>query len=728
MKSKKTLLVVACALAAAPTIISAATQPANPSQTSAKNASSAVTLMLEEIVVSARRKNDAEQLQDVPLAISAVSSSQMDAAFIEDLTDIGLMAPNVNLDPVGSVPGVASFFIRGMGVNSSVPSDDPAVGVFVDGMFLGVNYGAVTDTFDLESVEVLRGPQGTLFGRNVTGGAVLLRSKRPEGEFGFKVKGVLGSHQRRDLSVALEGTLVEQTLAGKIAVMSKDHEGYFDNLAIPGDKIGDDQLLVVRPILVWTPADTITVTMITEWGDQDSDGAPTENLVDKTGAASITAQDDFDLTHDFKARSGARWKHIIGEVNWDLEQGTLTAEATWRELEQNFSGDIDGTDAPVLHFVDSGIEQDQQSLELVYAGDLSEQIDITTGFYYFTQDVDYREGRDIFGGAVQQRGNGILDHTAIGIFAQSDVALSDRWTLTLGGRYTSEEKDAKIASFNECTTDYSCNYSFEDSESWSGVTPKVGLRWFAAQDVQVYTSWSQGFRSGGFNLRNASSAVVPGPYDEEKVKASELGIKWTLPEGRGHFNLAAFQNEFSGLQRTVLNADASQQILNAADASITGIEADFMLLLVENLLINASLGYLDAGFDSFVGLDVNGDGTPDPDLARDLDLVRVPEWTRYISATYDLPLEQAGSLTLRASYSFTDSRAGNDANGLDLNAYELFDASATWADVGGRFKVSAFGKNLTNEHYAAVAVDVSLFTQQYIAPPRTWGIELTYEY
>jgi outer membrane receptor protein involved in Fe transport len=728
MKFQKTLLACICGIAGAGVAshLVAAEQSA-PAQARPKGAAA---YLLEEVQVTARRKSNTEAAQDVPVAISAFSSDQLEAVFAENLTDIGLMAPNVTLDPVGTVPGSASFFVRGMGVNSSVPSDDPAVGVLVDGMFLGVNNGTMTDTFDLESVEILRGPQGTLFGRNVTGGAVLLRSKRPSGEFGFKVKGTLGSESRKDLSVAVEAPLVEDKLAGKIAVLSKKHDGYFDNNAVNGDDIGDDESLIVRPILSWTPSDDFTLTLIGEYGDQDSDGAPTQLITDKVGLSSGPVSSKFDLSHDLEAASELEWKHLIAEAEWALGSGEIAVTATWREIDQSVTADVDGSDAILLHFVDgTGIEQDQHSLEITYAGELTETVDLTTGLYYFTQDVDYREARELLGAALQVAGNGRLDHWTAGAFVQSDIHLHPEWTLTLGGRYTTETKEAEIASLGECSMDFSaCTYSFNDEESWSSFTPKAGLRWTPSEYMQLYTSWTKGFRSGGFNLRNGGASIPAGPYDEEEVQAFEAGMKWDFWDGKARLNLAAFHNEFQGLQRTVLDDQSRQRILNAADAVVQGVEVDMLLLATENLAITASVGYTDASFDSFDALDLDGDSVADPDLAKGLDLVRVPEWTRYLSATYDLPLRDAGNLTFRASYSYTDKRAGNDANTFFLDAYELYDASVTFTDSSDHFKVSLFGKNLTNELYAGVGVDVSLFLSQYIAPPRTWGVEVSYEY
>src|SRR5210317_1990065 len=187
-------------------------------------------VMLEEIVTVARKKSAAESVQDVPVAVTAFGAGQLDAQFVKKIEDLSYVMPNVQLESVGTFPGVQNFSIRGQGINSSIPSVDPTVGVFVDGVYMGMTYGVVIDTFDLESVEVLRGPQGLLFGRNVTGGAVVLRNARPDGEFGARVRLGATDFEQINVAAAIEGSLVDEVLAAKLVVYYDDDPGYFDNI------------------------------------------------------------------------------------------------------------------------------------------------------------------------------------------------------------------------------------------------------------------------------------------------------------------------------------------------------------------------------------------------------------------------------------------------------------------------------------------------------------------
>ena len=244
-------------------------------------------IVIEEIRVYGTKKNRVEELQDVPAAISVFNESALDARQLITIEDLSFAAPNVTLDQVGTSPGIQNFSIRGLGINSSIPSVDPTVGIIVDGIYLGVSAGVVTDTFDLESVEILRGPQGLLFGRNVTGGAVLLRSKRPTGEFGAKAKISYETGPQYNASSTVEGPLAEGRLAGKLSFYYKDDDGYFDNIDDPDRDIGAQETIMVRPTLVFTPGEDVDLTIIFEHGDLDGDGAVPQRAMDSNPSVHV---------------------------------------------------------------------------------------------------------------------------------------------------------------------------------------------------------------------------------------------------------------------------------------------------------------------------------------------------------------------------------------------------------------------------------------------------------
>jgi len=217
--------------------------------------------VLPEILVISTKKTESEAVQDIPESISVYSGKTIEDNFVQDLTDIGQISPNVKLDDIGTLPNTANFFIRGMGVSSSILSDEPAVGVFVDGMYLGTNIATLFDLFDVEMVEVMRGPQGTLFGRNVTGGAVLVRHRRPSGEFSIRGKTTAATYESMQQNLVVEAPITDK-LAWKLSTLYRDKGGYYDNTVKASSDLGDDRTWLLRPMLTWKPTENLEVTLI----------------------------------------------------------------------------------------------------------------------------------------------------------------------------------------------------------------------------------------------------------------------------------------------------------------------------------------------------------------------------------------------------------------------------------------------------------------------------------
>lgn len=699
-------------------------------------AANTTNALMEEVMVTAQKKSGAENVQDVPIAITAVSGEKIEAMHAVTLTDIGLITPNANLAPVGTVPGVANFVIRGMGtVGQSVPSSDPAVGVIMDGISYGTIYGVVTDLFDLDAIEVLRGPQGTLFGRNVTGGAVVMRSVRPSDEFEGKVRLTAGNYDRRDVALSLSGPLTDQ-VGAKIAVLYKDHEGYYDNKTL-GGKQGASSSVVVRPAFTFE-REGFNGAAIFEYGKMDSDGAG-GRVFEIDG---VRIGDPYDDRFTFQNDNGdneLEWKNAMLEGNWDIGDGTLTAVLGYRDVEQAIVSDVDGWSNTRIHFASgTDFDQEQISLEVRWAGNLTENINLTTGAYYFDQEYTYAERRLLLD-IIDRRGVSTIKHDTSALFAQADFSLTDQMSLTVGGRYSWESKDAEIgligdpAATGNCATSLApfedkaslsdCQPFFVDDESWSSFTPKIGLTYDFNEDVMAYASYSKGFRSGGYNVRftDLSGNSTPGPYDEEVVDAYEVGIKSTLWDGIGRLNVALFNNEYDDLQRTTLNENAVQEIVNAASATMRGAEVEAMLMVADNFVLEASVGWTDASYDEFVSAE---DATGIP--AGSLKLVMVPEFTLNLAATYDMELGDLGSLSWRLSYSAIDETVGDDFNSVELDAYELYNFSVAFLSVSEQLKISLFGRNLRDEVYYSVGVNLLGAKNNFLTPPRTYGVELTY--
>lgn len=720
--------------------VAKAQEPASENRTGTQSSA-----LLEEVVVSARKRAAGTAVQDTPIAVTAFSENQFEATFSDTLEDLGFLVPNVELKASSQI-GNQNFTIRGMGVSGTTPSDSPAVGVFQNGVFWGVNYGALLDTFDIESIEILRGPQGTLFGRNVTGGAVLVNTKRPTDEFGFEVQGTVGNYGRRDLSLGISGPL-GGGLKGRFAYLSRDEDGFFSNVAQNGADFGEMETELFRGTLMFSRPDSpIEATLIAEKYETDGDSVAAKgvevegNLPYQAGFREL--DDWWDISIDNPGRAAVKVDSLTGIIRWDIGHGQITSITGWRDLSVDNHTDFDG--APISTFNQSvGLSQDQVTQEIRYASTFSERFDFTIGAYYFGQQQEYKEGRDLAFGSLQFASANALEQDAVSVFGEVDYALSDSLTLTVGGRYSQEEISAQTVPFGACPLNEDlpspirirdlslpCDLGPTDSEDWNDFSPKVGLSWTPTLNSLYYVSYTRGFRSGGFSLRGNN--LLP-PFDAETVDAFEAGTKQEFLDGRFRVNLAVFYNEFDDLQRTIFvpdpDAGAVQSTGNAASASISGLELEGTWQIVEGLVLTLAYGYTDASFDEFNGFDVDGDGTPDPELAEDLDFVRVPENSLSASVNYEHRLAGGSSLSFRSAVSYTDEQYFDDRNNILEPDYTLVDASVVWTSATEQWKAAIFGRNLFEEEYAYWGADLgALGSNRFLGAPRTYGMQLTYEY
>ncbi len=718
--------------------------------TSAVAQEGAASALLEEIVTTARKRSEAEKVQDVPIAVSAYGAIQLDALFVKKIDDLSYLMPNVQLEAVGTFPGVQNFSIRGQGINSSIPSVDPTVGVFVDGVYMGTTYGVVVDTFDLESVEVLRGPQGLLFGRDVTGGAVVLRNARPDGESGARVRLGVTDDNRYNVAAAIEGSLIQDKLAGKIAVYYDDDPGYYENVnqtftgpqvgpfpiapapyptqsvyinpASSDTEVGAMTTKLVRPTLVWTPTDYADITLITEVGESKGDGAIWTSVTQQRAGV----LPDFTTSADEVGFTDMTWSQVSLEINIDgVGNGTLTNVAGYRRVVADSATDIDGTYFPLFMAV-GNTGQMQWSNELRWAGQVVDGWDTTFGLYYFTQDINYREGRYIQGSALRRALGGDMDDKNVGVFWNNDFRVTDDFIMSIGFRYTDESKSARIISGvgGGCAdvVNYDCNFDDLNGD-WTYVTPKIGFQWQLNDTAQIYSFWAQGYRSGGFNFRNAKPTVIPpGPTKEERNTTIEIGYKSEFRDGRVRVNAAVFSNEIEDMQRELNLGDPDvvvlQGTINAGDVTIWGFELDFVGMVTDNISLSASYGYQHGEYDS-----VN------PDFVAFLgpDLPRLAPSNYSVGLSWDIPLTSAGLINLATNYSFREAHPYNDSNTEIFSDQTRLNVSANWFLPNDAWQISLYGKNIEDEANWGNLTSISgIFTAGPMQQGAVYGVEVNY--
>jgi iron complex outermembrane receptor protein len=721
----------------------------------APSIATAQSAKLEEIVVTARKRT--ESLQDVGFSVSALSQMEIEGQFARDITDLVNVSPNMVVDDTAQGPGgVAAIFIRGIGVADVEKNFDPAVGVVVDGMFIGANAGSLLRSIDLASMEVLRGPQGTLFGRNTIGGIINITRSKPTGELGGKFRvgaenydtfyadGIFNFGLGDNFAVKLSGALRDQG------------EGYYDNVAI-GMDVGRNDYKSVGANLLWSPADNLELEYTWQKEETDQDTPPLLNTgqprhlfcsaygycspnqttpitgdrlktlnvgyqpPDPQGQiVSVSTPDqarevDMDATFDadtniFELRwdwtDDLRLDYIYG--NWESDETIIS----------NWDGTPEflyGTTRPATY------EQDTHELRFTYDSDGA--LNMVLGAYYW--DSEYEIPLRSWVGFVEpgvildilQRSRQTNESRAV--FADVDWRITDSLTLNVGGRYTQDDKE---------TFQYGAVVANADEE-WNEFTPRLSVRYQFTDDIMAFATYSSGYRAGGFNGRVNSVEEAIQPYDPETVDNYELGFKSELMDNRVRLNGAVFYMSYEDKQEELqLPSDTGTGqktvVSNASEATLWGVELEATAAVTDNLTMRANFGYLDTEYDDFQYEDISGEVI---DLTG-LEFRRAPELTATLDATYQWEM-MGGLMWVRGAYHFLGEHWVNVTNSPELenDDQHLVDASINYEI--NNIRLSVYGRQLTDEDGSTHGYDVAgLWSYAATRATRTYGIELVYDF
>jgi len=644
--------------------------------------------------------------------------------------------------------GVAAAYIRGIGVSEVEKNFDPAVGVVVDGIFRGTMTGSIERAIDLERMEIARGPQGTLFGRNTIGGVIIMERSKPTGELGGKFRASnfgIGDQ----LAVKLSGAYHNQ---GK---------GYFKNLNT-GRNDGQSKYKAGGINILWSPTDLLEIEYTGLWERTDQDtppllnvGQPGQLFCDGWGWCSPDTEtpvsgDRYDVLTAYEDDATNPWPGFpwdppgydapIGmedatydadtnqlEVRWDLNTDYRLDYiiGQWK-TEETVVTDWDGV-TDVLFHTDRPAEYKQTTNELRLTYDAGEKLAYTVGGYYWDSKYDIRL-RSWIGFFVP---GVILDlpqttrqtNKSKALFFEGDYSFTEKWTLTLGGRWTKDKK----------TTDQSGLWTATAKADWDKFTPKAALKYDINNDSMVYGLYSQGYRAGGFNGRVDSVEAAEVPYDPETVDNFELGYRSEWAGNTVIFNATAFYMDYKDKQEEIqLQSDTSgtgqsTRVFNAADATIKGLEFELMWLATEGFTIRANLGLLDTKYDNFL---VNIGTEEDPNLKdfSHLSFRRAPDATFSLAGEYEWQVG-AGMMLIRAGWRYLGAHEVDFLNKPELHnkSQNLIDASVNYYYKDWYF--SAFGRNLAGEDGYQIGFDVANFWS-YAAPrpPRTYGVEVGFSF
>ncbi len=710
-------------------------------------------LGIDEIIVTARKRE--ESLQETPISISAFTATDLAQRNLTNLVEVSRFAPNVLMNTAPSSSGAgnnAQIYIRGVGQSDFLFTTDPGVGIYMDGVYLPRTLGGVLDLLDLERVEILRGPQGTLFGKNTIGGAINVISNKPTQDFSGMAEVIVGSYDRLDGRFGINIPLSE-TWAGRLALSYKSRDGYVDRLDFATgekiDELGNENAVTARGSLRWTPSEDTTLDIVFDY-TREREESPAVSLVQfeplnglaplwnglvglPNGSPMTTAFVTGDQPISYGTGPNGNDLDVKGigvTVNHEFPSTTLKSISSYREMDATFGADNDGSPNQYVS-TDQVQTQEQISQEFQLFGTaIDDKFDWLVGVFYMNEKGTDRNDVRLVSGLYDAlealpvqlsgspcappfvapgcAGNPInpgldldfdiyneIDITSYAVFAQLAFQLSDRWNLNGGIRYTDESKDYTLEHLRINAGVHIVPLS-TIGNSWSEPSGKIGLDFQANDDLMVYGSIARGFKSGGFNGRPTTGSAVES-FDPEFVTTFEVGLKSEFANRRVRLNTAAFFMDYTDMQLGSISADASGNLIlvigNAAKAEVKGFEVDLTALPSERWLISAGVGYLDAEYiDTGTATDVTTSST----------FAKTPKWTGSASLEYALPLSGSfGELRFRGDWSYR-SKVYNDivnTESVSQASFSLLSGRITLYNEKHDFDIVLSGTNLTDESY-----------------------------
>ncbi|WP_417318907.1 TonB-dependent receptor [Emcibacter sp.] len=707
-------------------------------------------VVLEEITVTARKRS--ENLQSVPVSVSAMTADAIDRSMADNLQHLEGMAPNVVIDSYNAFPNAVSISIRGISHTEIEKSFDPAIGVVVDGVFMGTNAQAMVDNFDLERVEILRGPQGTLFGKNTIGGTINVVRKKPEYELSGKASYGYSSFDRHDLKAAVNLPVADDKLALRLAGSYSKSDGHLTNTAT-GEKLSGVDTLSVRAAALYNVSDEVEVYLNLDHTRDRSDLAGLRNATQPTQLVSVPGLLGLSPAYPgypadtgplYEVRSdlpedGTSYDTTSAslEVNVDKGDYIITSISAYRWVDEDVYNDFDAEDSAIFNSRRQQ-EHDQFTQEVRLTSNWSDTYEFVAGLYYFWSDYSLHQEIDLFTDWItcgslpgayaafgcRQSGDAGQTTNSVAGFFQGNANLTDKLRVTVGGRYTYEKKEFESTPI---VYPYGALGSASDDESWSKFTPRIGLDYRVNDEFFLYGSFSRGFKSGGYNGR-AGTVTSLGPYDPEQVDSYEVGVKSTLLDRSLRLNIAAFYNDYKNMQvellRTISGGTGQETIVaNAAAAETYGVEAEFTYRPIASLTFSGNIGILEASYKNFVA-DIGLGGVMDN---SDLLLRKAPSLQYSLAASYEHTFGDFATGLFDIRYRWADQLETTTQN------YEFghrrsvgtLDASIALEDQNGVWTVSLFGRNLTNEEYIQDGLAAgALLSITSVSIPRTWGAQL----
>jgi iron complex outermembrane receptor protein len=692
---------------------------------------------LQEVVVTAQKR--AQSAISAPLSVTALDASSLESHQVDGLQDIQLVSPGVRN---GQTNGVNRLFIRGIGLTSFASGADPSSGFYIDNVYVGRPSFQMNSFFDVDRVEVVRGPQGTLFGRNATGGAVSIFSREPTAEYSGYLDYSTGNYNLNHGAGAISGPLNSSgTLLARVAFDIQDHSGYGHDLAQNRD-INNDNEQAARATLEWQPVDYFNWKLTGEYYNaKDSNyfnmsfgsypgyvlaglygpSSPTNPYPNGAVPAGIavSARNGQDAATSIDGDANIRRAYAATSLlHYDISAAWRLESITgWRNNQRLDLSNSDGTSAGLgqsnYHETSSQVSQEFQ------LGYHDSKLDGVGGLYYYHEYVTNHVLVPFPQFSTNYIQDGQMPINAYAAFAQATYSVLPELRLTAGGRYSSEKR-ASTGSFTGIGVPV---LPIDQEKRWTAFTPKGGIEYDIVPGTMAYLSVTRGFKSGTFNVGQNNPAIDP-----EKITAYELGLKSLLLDHRLELTTAAFYYNYTDLQVNKIIGIATLTT-NAAAAKNKGIEAAVRARLTDKLTVDANATYLDATFTDFDSINPLFPDQPAQDLSGKL-LPGAPKVTTGIGAEYTQPLPNGASLAARGDLSYASRVYFTEFNDpvLSQGGAAKLNASLRYESESGRYSVTAWGKNVTNRLVANnMVLGIALWGYPIygaIDPPATYGVTL----
>lgn len=724
---------------------------------------------LEEIIVTATHR--AENLQNVPVTVTALGREQLEKADIFDATSIALRVPGMTYAEFS--PGQAIISLRGISSADDGAGLDNSIALFLDGVYIGRGASINFDMFDLERIEVLRGPQGTLFGRNAIGGAINVITEKPSDELTTRIGATAGNEGILRYQAYVSGPLSEN-LAAKIVVNHREHDGYVRNLILNKDQQSEDQTSI-RGQLRWT-LDSSEWLFSADWMDDDREDLGRTPLVDRAPLSAILAQNGITgprqnaSSRDGFSKREANGISLQGDIEFD--KGVLTTITAFRHTETDWEmlsvgAPLGGLGLPFDEVIDDIVEDiDTFSQEFRWTSSLGGSFEYTAGVFFFTEDTDRTEifrisragtygdaalpfrltdpgPQDIIGNEYARTAN---ETTSYAVYGQGNWDLNDRWSLTVGARFTRDEKDYVAESVNcdlVAANDPSIiGTPFENfaacggvggslnviaeaflvtpSDEWTDFSPKVAIQFRPNDNLMWFGSISKGFKSGGFAGSQGVEAAASTPVEPETAINYEVGFKGDFVNDTLRLNMTAFYTDYEDLQIVRFGPVAGSPFgtfltTNIGTADITGLETEFTWYATDNFRISGNLALLDSEVNDLVIETLGG-----PVDVSGIELRQAPETSYNVALNYNLPAAN-GAWDFSVEFSHVDEQITDYVfPGTVIQEQDLLDARVGWTSSNEQWDISLWGKNLTDEAY---------ISHSYVIGPGVigvWGAPITY--